>query len=190
MITIRDHVLGGSARSVPPSERRHRKGAAALILPTAYDTPHVEPGLDTRSPSALTPPPHIPAVITTEATRQAIAQLRRFARDMAAHWGLAEDVADALRLVMSEYASNAVEHSGSADVTAMLTRADDTVTMYVKDAGQWRQPPVLADAVPECGRGLLIVRAYSAACGVHRTRQGTTAWALIRTAPTSGRSPD
>jgi anti-sigma regulatory factor (Ser/Thr protein kinase) len=105
--------------------------------------------------------------------------LRGFTAAVLACWGVVGRPEYEIREIVSELVSNAIEHSGTADVTLMLGFSSDSVRVCVKDSGRWRQPQADADEIAERGRGLRIVRAYSAQSGIRRGASGTTAWAVI-----------
>jgi anti-sigma regulatory factor (Ser/Thr protein kinase) len=89
-------------------------------------------------------------------------------------------------LVMSELATNAVQHAGTP-YAVMLSSADGSVRLEVRDGSS--SGPTLVDASPSDlrGRGLLIVDALSRDWGVAATASGEKAvWAEFDTA----RPPD
>ncbi|MFJ6214577.1 ATP-binding protein [Streptomyces sp. NPDC092296] len=122
--------------------------------------------------------PWTAATWTTTAERTAVRRLRRFAGDFARTCELPESLVDPLQVIVSEYATNAVCHSGSPDVSLLLALRDRLLLVAVRDRGTWRHPRPRG---PEAagGRGLVLVRAYSHACGRHRSRTGTHAWAHL-----------
>jgi anti-sigma regulatory factor (Ser/Thr protein kinase) len=105
------------------------------------------------------------AVCTMAAADASVPALRRFAREAGRRWAVPGDGVEALALVVSELVTNVVLHSGSADVTVLVSHDGDTLTVQVRDAGRWqcrsvpRRAPEDADAV--CGRGLGLVRQLS-----------------------------
>ncbi|MFE0647007.1 ATP-binding protein [Streptomyces sp. NPDC059534] len=112
----------------------------------------------------------------TAATAASVPALRRFARGVAAHWGLPTGVDDALRLVVSELVGNAVRHSGGPDVALLLSADLSTLAVEVKDNGHWRSRPGRPRYEGELvcgGRGLEIVQAYALRCTVHVRPGGT-----------------
>ncbi|MER5639064.1 ATP-binding protein [Kitasatospora sp. NPDC002227] len=114
------------------------------------------------------------AECTTAATLASVPALRRFARAATARWSLTPAVGEALALVVSELAGNAVRHSGSADVTLRLSATATTLIVEVRDHGHWRHPSRLPSHEPACGgRGLQLVEAYSARCTIHPAPDGT-----------------
>jgi anti-sigma regulatory factor (Ser/Thr protein kinase) len=102
------------------------------------------------------------ALSTTAVTGAAVPDLRHFACDTARRWAVPQETIDALSLVVTELVTNVVLHSGSPDVTLLISHHDTRVHVEVKDAGTWhtRTSPRL---VPEdddaaCGRGLDLVK--------------------------------
>ncbi|MFJ8082278.1 ATP-binding protein [Streptomyces sp. NPDC096205] len=131
------------------------------------------------------PPAHQPgpglhgtrqALSVMAATVEAVPALRRFARDTAHHWNLADHVHEALGVIVTELVANAVRHSGSLDVAVLLMAAGDAMAVQVQDTGRWRRrrPSLPGDGTDACcGRGLTLVRAYALDCAIVRTARGT-----------------
>ncbi|MFE1904011.1 ATP-binding protein [Streptomyces gardneri] len=112
----------------------------------------------------------------TVATAASVPALRRFARGVAASWGLPAGIDDALRLVVSELVGNAVRHSGGPDVALLLSADLSTLSVEVKDNGRWRPGPGRPRHEGEIacgGRGLDLVEAYARRCTVHTKSGGT-----------------
>ncbi len=109
--------------------------------------------------------------------------LRRFARRTAQRWAVPEDASETLALVVSELVTNAVLHSGSADVTGLIVFDGDAVTVEVTDSGRWlvrdANRSVTEDADAEFGRGLDLVRACTSWFTVHPSDAGTTVVARV-----------
>ncbi|MEV4558110.1 ATP-binding protein [Kitasatospora sp. NPDC049285] len=102
--------------------------------------------------------------------------LRRFAGRVVRQWGLAEAVEEAVRLIVTELASNAVRHSGSADLVLRISAGSGRLVLNVQDFGCWRPPrPAGPEAAAErcSGRGLDLVNAFAAHCEVTATAAGT-----------------
>ncbi|MER7535674.1 ATP-binding protein [Streptomyces sp. NPDC097704] len=129
----------------------------------------------------------------TAATAASVPVLRRFARGVAARWGLPAGTDDALRLVVSELVGNAVRHSGGPDVALLLSAGLSTLAVEVKDNGRWRPRPGgprHEDELVCGGRGLDIVEAYALRCTVHARPDGTHVIAEIPLRDRSGLRPE
>ncbi|WP_345700544.1 ATP-binding protein [Kitasatospora terrestris] len=113
------------------------------------------------------------------ATAVAVSGFRNFARDTAARWMISPDDTG-LALVVSELVGNAVRHSGSADVSLLLSATVTTLTVEVRDSGRWRRPSApVTDGLACGGRGLDIVEACATRTTVHRTLAGTRVIAVL-----------
>ncbi|WP_436773644.1 ATP-binding protein [Yinghuangia sp. YIM S09857] len=116
-----------------------------------------------------------------------MSQARRFVALHCARWDVDANVADDARVITTELASNAHEHSGSPDFTVLMVVAaalhGTVVHIEVTDRGRWPEAFVVPapDGLCERGRGWRVVEGYAAACGVAHTRdRGTRAWAQVR----------
>ena len=125
------------------------------------------------------------AACVLPATAACVPVLRRLAQHAARRWELPDDTGEALGLIVTELATNAVRHSGSPDVTLRLCVAEATLTVQVRDSGRWR-PRAVPPSAPRrgedtaCGgRGLLLVEAYAASCAVRTSADGTTVTAEL-----------
>jgi anti-sigma regulatory factor (Ser/Thr protein kinase) len=116
------------------------------------------------------------------AEESAVSQARAFAEAHLAAWRIDGETSDATRLAVSEFVTNSVCHSGSADVTLRLVRCGSQVGVEVVDSGVWRDPDPSdpGDDIAEGGRGLAMVSVLARWFGLHRTSFGTCAWALLR----------
>ncbi|WP_245600814.1 ATP-binding protein [Streptomyces sulphureus] len=102
-----------------------------------------------------------------------------------------------VELLTTELVSNAVEHESQGDTVALAVAVlpdDGGVLVEVRDHGGELVEGLLQDApaenvlsrvsevdiLPEDGRGLLLVRELSDACGSWATPQGKAAWFLVR----------
>ncbi|MER7772608.1 ATP-binding protein [Kitasatospora sp. NPDC096140] len=115
----------------------------------------------TRRRNAVSLPPTTSALSSMPATLEAVPALRRFACHTALRWSVPPARRRALALVVSELVTNAVLHSGSPDITVLITYRGAELTVEVKDSGRWkarevpRRMPEDADAA--FGRGLDLV---------------------------------
>jgi len=93
---------------------------------------------------------------------------------------VSSDDADAVAVMISELAANAVRHTGS-HFTVAVDRTAEEIRVAVSDSGPG--DPVVREPRPEepSGRGLQIVRALSAEWGVIPAQgtQGKTVWFSI-----------
>ncbi|MFI1168594.1 ATP-binding protein [Streptomyces sp. NPDC020801] len=154
---------------MPAPDREPRRYGA-----TAHEAPEPRP-----------PDPGALAVCVLPAEEPAVSQARAFTRTQLKAWCIGEEVADAARIVVSEFVTNTVRHSSSTDVSLRLTRSRPDVWIEVFDNGVWQAPatlPTYGD-LTEGGRGLLLVESLSRQCGVHRSAYGTCAWATLSERP-------
>lgn len=98
--------------------------------------------------------------VVTPADTSEVSSLRREIRAFIERHGH-DDVAAEIELVVSELATNVIDHTGSDDIVIMIDRDEHRWTVDVADA---ENVPRLADIVDPTfdtlsGRGLIIVRA-------------------------------
>ncbi|GAA0660902.1 ATP-binding protein [Streptomyces thermocarboxydovorans] len=124
---------------------------------------------------------HLEASVTLPSDPASVAAARTHVVGTLAEWGMPEDteVSDTVRLIVSELATNAVQHtfgqSPTFTVRLVLDR-DERLCIGVTDSHP-RLPKRLPAAVQQDnGRGLVIIRWLTAECGgrlrVRRTREG------------------
>lgn len=104
---------------------------------------------------------------------------RRFVAEALRQWGHGDAIVQDAKLVVSELATNAVTHAGSA--FSVIVRGDDAgVRISVADRSP-AQPRVM-HASPEApsGRGLDMVSALSDRWGVDANKDGKAVWAQLR----------
>ncbi|WP_405910906.1 MULTISPECIES: ATP-binding protein [unclassified Streptomyces] len=153
--------------------------------------PSLDRGHRGRHPAAAAAPEHTwpqsgqpgdLAWCTLPAEESAVPRARAFTDTHLAAWRIDGETSDATRLTVSEFVTNSVCHSGSADVTLRLIRCSSRVRVEVIDGGVWREPDPCGpgDDIAEGGRGLALVGALAQRFGVRRTSFGTCAWALLR----------
>ena len=87
-------------------------------------------------------------------------------------------LADPVRLVVSELATNAVIH-GQAPFVVTLSREDDTVRVAVRDDPVWVAAPAPDQVLPAGGRGLGIVDVLSRDWGIITDVGSKTVWATF-----------
>jgi two-component sensor histidine kinase len=124
---------------------------------------------------------HLEASVTLPSDPASVSAARSYAITTLAEWGLPPDteVADTIRLIVSELATNAVQHtlgqSPTFTVELVLDR-DEQLCIGVTDSHP-RFPKRLPAAVQQDnGRGLVIIRWLTAECGgklrIRPTREG------------------
>ncbi|MFF2993074.1 ATP-binding protein [Streptomyces sp. NPDC057950] len=124
---------------------------------------------------------HQEASVTLPSDPASVSAARNFVVDVLAEWGLPCDAeaADTVRLIVSELATNAVQHtfgqSPTFTVDVRLDR-DEQLRIGVTDSHP-RFPKRLPAAVQQDnGRGMVIIRWLTAECGgrvlVRPTREG------------------
>lgn len=104
---------------------------------------------------------------------------RHFVADALFTWGLAGDLLEDAKLLVTELATNAVVHARSP--FSVVARTEDSrVRVSVRDAST--VAPKLCDDGPSApsGRGILLVSALSADWGVEVTADGKTVWAELQ----------
>lgn len=115
---------------------------------------------------------------------ESVPAARRFARDVLRDQSI--DLVDAAELMVSELATNCVQHARTDFEITIRTR--DQVRVEVRDANHGRpevqSPPPLAPS----GRGLRIVQEISDAWGIIPSPSGKTVWFVLN--PKPARSSD
>jgi len=124
---------------------------------------------------------HLEASVTLPSDPASVAAARRYVVDTLAEWGLPADteVAETIRLIVSELATNAVQHTFGQSPTFTVDielRRDEQLRIGVTDSHP-RFPKRLPAAVQQDnGRGMVIIRWLAAECGgrlqVRPTREG------------------
>jgi anti-sigma regulatory factor (Ser/Thr protein kinase) len=109
---------------------------------------------------------------------ESVTNARRYATNVLA--GVAPDVADAIAVMVSEPATNAVRHAGT-DFTVTIDRDIHGIRVAVTDTGAGL--PALRSPAPtdHCGRGLRIVEALADKWGFTETANqiGKTVWFTV-----------
>ncbi|PCG85791.1 hypothetical protein CIB93_11760 [Streptomyces sp. WZ.A104] len=113
---------------------------------------------------------HQEATVTLPSDPASVSSARRYVASTLADWGLPDDTefADTVRLIISELATNAVQHtfgqSPTFTVDLRLER-DEELRLGVTDSHP-RWPQRLPAAVrQDNGRGMVIIRALAKECG-------------------------
>jgi len=124
---------------------------------------------------------HLEASVTLPSDPVSVAAARTFTAGTLAEWGLppGADLAETIRLIVSELATNAVQHTLGQSPTFTLDLVldrDEQVSVGVTDSHP-RFPKRLPAAVQQDnGRGMVIIRSLTAECGgrltVRPTREG------------------
>ncbi|MFD8999653.1 ATP-binding protein [Streptomyces sp. NPDC059582] len=124
---------------------------------------------------------HLEASITLPSDPGSVSTARTFVASVLGEWGLPADVemADTVRLIVSELATNAVQHTFGQSPTFTVDLAldrDERLRIGVTDSHP-RFPKRLPAAVQQDnGRGMVIIRWLTAECGgrlrVRPTREG------------------
>jgi two-component sensor histidine kinase len=124
---------------------------------------------------------HLEASVTLPSEPVSVSAARGYVLQTLAEWGLAadSDVAETIRLIVSELATNAVQHTFGQSPTFTVDLAldrDEQLRIGVTDSHP-RFPKRLPAAVQQDnGRGMVIIRWLTAECGgrlhVRPTREG------------------
>ncbi|WP_030676664.1 ATP-binding protein [Streptomyces sp. NRRL B-1347] len=132
---------------------------------------------------------HQEASVTLPSDPVSVSTARKYVGDILTDWGLPADadVADTVRLIVSELATNAVQHtlglSPTFTVDVRLDR-DERLRIGVTDSHP-RYPKRLPAAVQQDnGRGMVIIRWLTAECGGRLTvcptpEGGKTVWITL-----------
>ena len=125
------------------------------------------------------PDPAPAAELSVPSVPRSVAEVRRFARAACAP---GSSSADAVELLVSELATNALVH-GAGDVRVRVLPRDGVVRVEVDD-----DSPVLpvrrsAGPTAEGGRGLALVTALSSSWGVLPRDMGKTVWFEVADRP-------
>ncbi|MFB7464866.1 ATP-binding protein [Streptomyces sp. NPDC056224] len=123
------------------------------------------------------------AVAVLPACPRAVPRLRRLMVAVARTRRLSAAAGEALGVIVSELATNAVLHSGSPDLVVALEADEHSLTVGVRDHGRWRDRPAprceAADMDADFGRGLALVDAYAVDRSVLCDARGTLVRAVI-----------
>lgn len=156
------------------------KEPTEILSCTAVSVPAARPADTTKPESWPLALPVGAAVYCLDSCSAAVPLARSFIRHQTMHWDLGASVTDDACLVVTELVTNAVQHSGSDDVTVSLVQGCTFLWVHVADHGCWRDcvaPP--AEQIWEGGRGLALVAAVASAYDRHSTSAGTRVWAAL-----------
>ncbi|MFB6678729.1 ATP-binding protein [Streptomyces sp. NPDC056390] len=158
--------------------------------PARYDSTAQVPSLDlkpvppqgllTAHPEAGTCLPRRRRVALPGASRSSVACARAHAVDALREWQVDDDIVEALRLIVSEFVTNAVVHTASRtiEITVSVTATEAIVT--VTDQGLFGTP-IAREARPgeEHGRGLALVDTLATRWGSTPLADGTQVEAAV-----------
>ncbi|MCS0635674.1 ATP-binding protein [Streptomyces sp. LP05-1] len=132
---------------------------------------------------------HLEASLTLPSDPASVATARRYVADVLVGWGLpdAAELAYTVRLIVSELATNAVQHtlgqSPTFTVDVRLDR-DERLRIGVTDSHPRRPRRLPAAVQQDNGRGMVIIRWLAAECGGRLTvtptdEGGKTVWIAL-----------
>ncbi|MFI0206982.1 ATP-binding protein [Streptomyces sp. NPDC016734] len=126
----------------------------------------------------------LPSTWTLPHTARSVSTARRLAQAAVAGWGMNDDAADSVLLVVSELVTNAVEHA-LPPLTLHLGRPDEdgTMTIAVTDGGPATETGAwISTCTPdEHGRGTSIIDYIATNHGTTTNTNTTTHWATLPT---------
>ncbi|MDX3661058.1 ATP-binding protein [Streptomyces sp. ID05-26A] len=116
--------------------------------------------------------------VTLTADGGSCARARQVVREVAASWGLSEDLTDDAQLVVTELVSNGIDH-GEGPITLTVSRRAGGMLVEVHD--QSSQLPQLRPVDPNSarGRGMQLVQALSVKWGTKPQTSGKVVWAQL-----------
>ncbi|MFB7085643.1 ATP-binding protein [Streptomyces sp. NPDC056296] len=118
-------------------------------------------------------------VLAVSAHSFCISTARRWVTDLLRRWDIPPETCDSAILIVSEFATNAVQH-GRSDMSLFIACDHVTLRIAVTDSGAAVHHCVTNTDPDEHGRGLQIVRALAHRTQVHQTTQGCRASASLR----------
>ena len=147
---------------------RFETALAALATEGPDPDTDPSPGVD-----CVCPIPHIPEAVRT---------LRHRARMLLTHWDVSPEAVDEALLVISELATNAINHAlPPAELRLSMSETGGRRMLHseVTDGGPAPRPAPFPDRPnpDEGGRGISIVAALSLRHGTHSTPERITRWA-------------
>ncbi|OKI00655.1 hypothetical protein A6A06_16975 [Streptomyces sp. CB02923] len=132
---------------------------------------------------------------TAPALESSVPQARHAVRDLLTRQGVpaADEITDALLLIVSELVTNAVQHAAllSPEITIEVTVGADWIRVAVEDDHPYRPKAIEADEGDIGGRGLWLVKMLTAEAGgkcdvAHTASGGKAVWAELPLAPLTG----
>lgn len=114
------------------------KEPTEILSCTAVSVPAARPADTTKPESWPLALPVGAAVYCLDSCSAAVPLARSFIRHQTMHWDLGASVTDDACLVVTELVTNAVQHSGSDDVTVSLVQGCTFLWVHVADHGCWR----------------------------------------------------
>lgn len=156
-----------------------RTTATAAAAPGADpDGPAAGSGPDLDGQAAETHPEPEVVDVRLRDDRRSVREARATTVSSCQSWGLDAEVQEHAQLVVSELASNALDHGGG-QVRLRLLRRPGGIRIEVRD----EQPGAPAAGQPgheaESGRGLLIVSSLATAWGTEPSEDGKVVWAHV-----------
>ncbi|HEY4451710.1 MAG TPA: ATP-binding protein [Solirubrobacteraceae bacterium] len=114
--------------------------------------------------------------------RESVSAARQFAR--AALGRQPDETLDAVELMVSELATNCVQHAES-DFEIAVSVSEPDIRIEARDTGEGRPTPRSPAPTEPTGRGLRIVEAMSDSWGIVPGARGKTVWFTIARRPAS-----
>ncbi len=118
--------------------------------------------------------PHVDR-LTVPSLPASIASVRRFAVGVCRTHRASAEACDAVALLVSEVATNALVH-GSGDVQVQVSARGSVLRVEVTDDSPQLPQPRAAGLLEEGGRGLALVESLAADWGVRREGGGKVVW--------------
>ncbi len=124
---------------------------------------------------------HLEASVTLPSDPASVSAARTYVVNVLAEWGLPleTEVADTVRLIVSELATNAVQHTFGQSPTFTVDLAldrDERLCIGVTDSHPGLPKRLPAAVQQDNGRGMVIIRWLTAECGgkltIRPTREG------------------
>ncbi|MEU3050794.1 ATP-binding protein [Streptomyces sp. NPDC006984] len=138
-------------------------------------------GMDPQESSAPGNLPGEPGIWSLPHRPESAGVARRVTRALLEEWGVDDDCADLVLLVVSELVTNAVEHALPPIALLIGQSAEGAVRIEVEDGGPAPEEGAWATtgSPGEHGRGRHLVAALATAHGSHPLPGGATHWASL-----------